>query len=69
MNATKELTIEDLQRTSIPEETMIDNRPAVVYRLGNFDSSAPLLGRRGKEKDVYFSHLVLCSYPPEMSIN
>jgi hypothetical protein len=67
MNATKELTIEDLQRTAI--QVWDGELKASVYRLGDFDSSPALLRRQTEDGDVYYSQLVLCSYPSTMSVN
>jgi hypothetical protein len=69
MNAT-DLTFGDLQRTAIRVEQEVGNQPSIVYRLGDFDDSAPLsLGGRSNGKDVYYSALVLMSFPPTTSIN
>ena len=66
-----EITFEDLQGAAYPVEECIDNRPAVVYRLGSWDLSAPLSmhNRQQGDKDVYYSALVLSSWPPTLSIN
>lgn len=66
-----EITFEDLQGKSFPMEESIDNRPALVYRLGSWDDSAPLSMHNRKDggKDVYYSALVLSSCPPTLSIN
>ena len=65
------VTFEDLQGRAYPVEESIDNRPAVVYRLGSWDNSAPLSmhNRQQDDKDVYYSALVLSSWPPTLSIN
>ena len=65
----QELTFEDLQRTAIRTEEVIDSRPVIVYRLGDNDVSVPLLGRRSEDGDIYYSLMVLCSAPPVVSIN
>tara|TARA_Y100001951_G_C11145847_1_gene186282 strand:- start:366 stop:599 length:234 start_codon:yes stop_codon:yes gene_type:complete len=66
-----EITFEDLQSSAYPTVENIDNRPAVVYRLGSWDNSAPLSmhNRQQGDKDVYYSALVLSSWPPTLSIN
>ena len=69
MNAT-DLTFEDLQRTAVRVEQEVGNQPSIVYRLGDFDDSAPLsFGGHSDGKDVYYSALVLMSFPPTMSTN
>ena len=65
----QEITFEDLQRTAIRTEEVIDSRPVIVYRLGDNDVSVPLLGRRSEDGDIYYSLMVLCSAPPVVSIN
>ena len=65
----QEVTFEDLQRTAIRTEEVIDSRPVIVYRLGDNDVSVPLLGRRSEDGDIYYSLMVLCSAPPVVSIN
>ena len=65
----QEVTFEDLQRTAIRTEEVIDSRPVIVYRLGANDTSVPLLGRRSDDGDIYYSLMVLCSAPPVVSIN
>ena len=65
----QEVTFEDLQRTAIRTEEVIDSRPVIVYRLGDDDTSVPLLGRRSHDGDIYYSQLVLLSQPPIVSIN
>ena len=65
----QEVTFEDLQRTAIRTEEVIDSRPVIVYRLGDDDMSVPLLGRRSADGDIYYSLMVLCSAPPIVSIN
>ena len=66
-----EITFEDLQSSAYPTVENIDNRPAVVYRLGSWDVSAPLSmhKRQQGDKDVYYSALVLSSWPPTLSVN
>ena len=49
----QEITFEDLQRTAIRTEEVIDSRPVIVYRLGDNDVSVPLLGRRSEDCDIY----------------
>jgi hypothetical protein len=67
---TAEISLKDLRRISIPTKERIDNRPAVVYRLNKFDSSAPLYGRQVSGGDIeYYSMMVLLSSPPSVSIN
>jgi len=63
----REIVIEDLQRTAIP--VWDSHLQATVYRLGDFDSSPPLLGRKSDDGDVYYSQLVLLSQPPIVSIH
>ena len=73
MNATEsyELTFEDMRSTAYRVEESVDNRPAVVYRLGSWDDSAPLSmhNRQQGDKDVFYSALVLSSWPPTLSVN
>ena len=66
-----DVTFEDLQGRAYPVEERIDNRPAIVYRLGGWDNSAPLSmhNRQQGDKDVYYSALVLSSWPPTLSVN
>jgi len=66
-----DVTFEELQGRAYPIEESIDNRPAIVYRLGSGDNSAPLSMHSRQEggKDVYYSALVLSSWPPTLSIN
>ena len=66
-----DVTFEDLQGSAYPVEESIDSRPAIVYRLGSWDTSAPLSmhKRQQGDKDVYYSALVLSSWPPTLSIN
>ena len=63
----KEIYLEDLQRTAIPVWDSFLR--ATVYRLGDFDSSPPLLGRQSDDGDIYYSQLVLLSQPPVVSIH
>jgi hypothetical protein len=63
----QEITFEDLQRTAI--KMWDDNLGAMVYRLGDFDTTVPLLRRESDDGIVYYSTLVLCSYPPTAAIN
>ena len=69
MIESQDVTFEDLQRTAIRTEEVIDSRPVIVYRLGDDDTSVPLLGRRSHDGDIYYSLMVLCSQPPTVSIN
>ena len=69
MIESQDVTFEDLQRTAIRTEEVIDSRPVIVYRLGDDDTSVPLLGRRSHDGDIYYSLMVLCSAPPIVSIN
>ena len=69
MIESQDVTFEDLQRTAIRTEEVIDSRPVIVYRLGDDDTSVPLLGRRSDDGDIYYSLMVLCSAPPIVSIN
>ena len=62
-----DITFEDLQRTAI--QVWDDNLGAMVYRLGDFDTTAPLLRRQSDDGDIYYSMMVLCSQPPIVSIN
>ena len=66
-----EITFEDLQSNAYPTEESIENRVAIVYRLGSWDDSVPLSmhNRQQDNKDVYYSALVLSSWPPTLSIN
>ena len=66
-NDSHEITFEDLQRTAI--KIWDDDLGAMVYRLGDFDTTPALLRRPSKDGDVYYSMLVLCSHPPTVSIN
>ena len=69
MNAT-EITLEDLQRVAIRTEQDIGHEPSIVYRLGDYDQTAPVfLGGHDNGKAVYYSTLVLCSHPPTMAVN
>jgi len=63
----QEITFEDLQRTAI--KMWDDNLGAMVYRLGDFDTTVPLLRRESDDGIVYYSTLVLCSYPPTAAVN
>ena len=63
----QEIYLEDLQRLAIPVWDC--GLKATVYRLGDFDSSPPLLGRQSDDGDIYYSQLVLLSQPPIVSIN
>ena len=61
------ITFEDLHRTAI--KMWDHNLGAMVYRLGDFDTTVPLLRRESDDGIVYYSTLVLCSQPPTVSIN
>ena len=61
------ITFEDLQRTAI--KVWDDKLGAMVYRLGDFDTTVPLLRRESDDGIIYYSTLVLCSQPPTMAIN
>ena len=61
------ITFEDLQRTAI--KMWDDNLGAMVYRLGDFDTTVPLLRRESDDGIVYYSTLVLYSYPPTAAVN
>ena len=67
MIESQDVTFEDLQRTAI--QVWDDNLGAMVYRLGDFDTTAPLLRRQSDDGDIYYSQLVLLSQPPIVSIN
>ena len=70
-NEAFDITFEDMQCTAYRVEESVDNRPAVVYRLGDWDNSAPLSvhNRQQDDKNVYYSAMVLSSFPPTLSIN
>ena len=61
------ITFEDLQRTAI--KVWDDKLGAMVYRLGDFDTTPPMLRKETSEGTTYYSMMVLCSQPPTASIN
>ena len=67
MTSSHDITFEDLQRTAI--QVWDDSLGAMVYRLGDFDTTPPLLLRQSDDGDIYYSLMVLCSQPPTVSIN
>ena len=71
VNDSHDITFEDMRSTAYRVEESVDNRPAVVYRLGDWDNSAPLSvhNRQQGDKKVYYSAMVLSSFPPTLSIN
>ncbi len=66
-NDSHDITFEDLQRTAI--KVWDDSLGAMVYRLGDFDTTPPLLRKESDDGITYYSMLVLCSHPPTLSIN
>jgi hypothetical protein len=70
-NEVHDVTFEDLQRTPIRTEQYIGHRPSIVYRLGDFDDTVPLSvsSRQQDGKDVYYSAMVLMSFPPTTAVN
>ena len=67
MTSSHDITFEDLQRTAI--QVWDDSLGAMVYRLGDFDNTPPLLRKESDDGITYYSMLVLCSQPPTVSIN
>ena len=67
MTDSHDITFEDLQRTAI--KVWDSDLGAMVYRLGDFDTTPPLLRRDSDDGDIYYSMMVLCSQPPTASIN
>ena len=67
VNDSHDITFEDLQRTAI--KMWDDDLGAMVYRLGDFDTTPPLLLRESDDGNIYYSLMVLCSHPPTVSIN
>ena len=67
VNDSHDITFEDLQRTAI--KMWDDDLGAMVYRLGDFDNTPPLLRKETDEGTTYYSMLVLCSHPPTVSRN
>mgnify|MGYP005815400555 CR=1 FL=1 len=67
VNDSHDITFEDLQRTAI--KVWDDSLGAMVYRLGDFDTTPPLLCKESDDGTTYYSMLVLCSQPPTVSRN
>jgi len=61
-----DMSVKDLRRNSYPMEESIDNRIVVVYRMGEWDDTAPL--SITTNSDVYYSSMVLRSFKPTISI-
>ena len=61
------ITFEDLQRTAI--KVWDDKLGAMVYRLGDFDTTPPMLRKETDEGTTYYSMLVLSSAPPTATRN
>ena len=53
MNNSYDITFEDLQRTAI--QVWDDSLGAMVYRLGDFDTTPPLLLRQSDDGNMYYS--------------